>query len=312
MFMEYRLIEINKLVNTGYSGIYIVPGTPFIYFEDIKALVFADTHLGYEEALARGYMYVSGKKRDYVKYMGGVIVPRRQYKKLIEYLDIAFRLLSDRIERVIIDGDLKHAFDRLLRLERIEVDKLLKYLREKDVEEIIIIRGNHDNYLPLVLKKYGLELVKYYEAYVEGIGKVLFTHGHLDIDIKGYDLVVIGHEHPSIRCFSYYKPPVFLLVETSIGNNILVLPASGAYQSGTVISFNREEYLSPIIRRYSVLDNAKIITWITQEEVVIDDKSIGDELLSDIVSITTFTINNKSIIYLGFNSLEDILFVCGL
>jgi len=38
---------------------------------------------------------------------------------------------------------------------------------------------------------------------------------------------------------------------------VIVLPASGVYQSGTSITLDKSNYLSPIIKRYVDLENAK-------------------------------------------------------
>ncbi len=306
------LIKLGDLLRDAPRNIYLVPGTPILYIPDLEAIVLSDLHLGYEEALARGYMYTSGKRSNYVRYVGSIIVPRRQFKRIIEYLDKAYSLLDGEIRRVIIDGDLKHAFDRLLRQEKREVGKLLDYLREKDVEEIILIRGNHDNYLPLILKKYGLELVKYYETHVRGIGNVLFTHGHIDLDINGYDLVVIGHEHPAIRCLSSSKTPALIIMNTDKNSKILILPASGPYQAGTNISSNRNEYLSPIIRKHGSTDSLGVITWVPMESGEELPYSSYMEDISGIVSFKLVALDRKAYLYMGFNSLDDAMLICRL
>ncbi len=294
-----------------YRGVvYAVPGTPLLYIDYQGILVLADLHLGYEEALARGYLYTTSKNDNIVRYVGAVIVPKRQLKKVIEYLDKAFSLLDGKIKKVVVNGDLKHAFDRLLRQERIEVKTFLDYLLEKKAE-IILVRGNHDNYLPLILKDYGLELIKQYETTVPGIGKVLFTHGHYDVNIDNYDLVIVGHEHPAIKCLTTSKNPAILLVNTSIGNHILVLPAAGAYQAGTTISLSPENYLSPIIRKYGVLEEAELITWVETKPVREYVRNLLEDI-KDIISARIITIDELTLIYLRFKSLLDALMICRL
>ncbi len=293
------------------NAIYAIPGTPLLYIIHQGILVLSDLHLGYEEALARGYLYTTSKNDNIVRYIGAVIVPRRQLKKTMEYLNIAFQLLNGRIKKVIVNGDLKHAFDRLLRQERIEVKAFLDYLLEKNVE-IILVRGNHDNYLPLVLKDYGLELIRQYETFIPGVGRVLFTHGHYDIDINDYNLVIIGHEHPAIKCLTTSKNLAILLVKTNIDNHILILPATGAYQAGTSVSLSPNDYLSPIIRKYGLVEKAELITWIKTKPV---KKSEGNILMGDVkdvISTSLITVNKDTYIYLRFKNLLDAFMICRL
>jgi len=107
-----------------YSGIRAVPGTPVLYISEFNAIVFSDLHLGFEEALARGLDYSSGGRK--ASYTLGMFVPRIQLKRAIEMLERVFSVVKPRI--VVINGDLKHAFDRLLKQEREEVKKLIEYL----------------------------------------------------------------------------------------------------------------------------------------------------------------------------------------
>lgn len=309
------LIDLNEFNPLLSRGLYLVPGTPFIYIPEINAIILSDLHLGYEEALARGYIYVAGKRGNHVRYVGSIIVPRRQLRGILEYFNRAFKILGERVEKVIINGDLKHAFDRLLRQEREEISKLIDYLREKGVDEIIVIRGNHDNYLPLILKKYNVPLIKGMELTLSSIGRVFLTHGHREAEIKSYDLVIIGHEHPALRCLSASKNPGLLIMNTSVDTSLIVLPASGPYQAGTVISFNREDYLSPIIRRYGLIEQAGIITWVPVESgagQVFTSRVIEGVDFGDIMKIKIYDLDGVNYVYLGFRSLEDAMLICRL
>ncbi len=301
------LKEINLESSIRYF--YIVPGTPFLYIDKLRALVFADAHLGFEEALARGLDYYTGRKSGKTYYMGGIVVPKRQFRKLVMFLEEAFHLLDGKINTVLINGDLKHAFDRLLRQERREVRDLLDYILGKGVREVILVRGNHDNFLPIVLKDYGLEL---HRSYVVSINdkRVLFTHGHLDIDITDYDVVIIGHEHPVLRCLGMHRFPIFLHGRTEVGNWIIVLPASGAYQPGTIPSVNRENYLSPVIHKYVDPGRLGITGWITVESKM--DMVEGGEELLDIGFFEKISVDGKDVYFFEFESVEEALAVCSL
>ncbi|OYT38839.1 MAG: metallophosphoesterase [Desulfurococcales archaeon ex4484_58] len=289
-----------------YRDLYIVPGTPTLYLGKFDLLILADLHLGFEEAVARGLDYSSNK----TNYAVGMFIPKIQLKKIIESLERVFKVLSPR--RVLINGDLKHAFDRLLRQERLEVREFLNYLYNKGVQEVVVVRGNHDNYLPLVLKDYGIELVNHYEIDT-GEYKLLFTHGHLEVDINKYDIIVIGHEHPSMRCFGTYRFPAFLKIPTSRAE-IIVLPAIGPYHPGTQVSLDRDNYLSPIIKKYGDLDRAKIIVSIDLGEYkeVPTEFSLERELVeSGILRIDRFNILNHEIAIIEFSSIEIALLMCG-
>lgn len=293
-------------INNKYRDIYIIPGTPILYIESFNAIVFSDLHIGFEEALARGLEYnVSG-----TSYSAGMFIPRIQLKKAIEILDVVFNTVNPR--RVIINGDIKHAFDRLLRQERREIRELLDYLLDRNVEEIILIRGNHDNYLPLVLRNYNIELYMRYEIVTSNY-HILFTHGHKTIDPRDYDLVIIGHEHPSIRCLGYRRFPVFLKIPYSNGY-IICLPAMGPYHPGTQITLDPSNYLSPIIREYGELGKASVILWIKLGKKILsgeDISYINEYIDPSVLSIQRFIVNDKEYVVIEFKNLGDALSICG-
>ncbi len=229
------------------SGV-VIPGPfPVVYLRGSRTLVFADAHLGFEEEMASH----------------GLFLPRIQKKKLLEVLEGVFGLVD--VEQVIVAGDIKHQFGQLGRVERRELYEVFDYL-SKRVVKVIVVRGNHDNYLPLVLRKYeNIELV---EDYV-GLNDILVLHGHKDTlpkDIGRYRLIVMGHEHPSLglrdKLGYLIKYPCFLygkLKDTTTG--VLVLPAVGAYQTGTSVSLEPSAYLSPIMRNRVLLEESKPIVY---------------------------------------------------
>jgi len=224
-----------------FDSIYAVSDTRTLYIDGINVLVLADAHLGFEEDMARS----------------GFFIPRAQLLKAINYVEKALGYIGE-VSRVVIDGDLKHAFDRLLRQEKLEVKQFLDYLtKERRVKEVVVVRGNHDNFLPIVLKEYGVNLVDSIEYSVAGL-KILLTHGHKELDLS-HDAVIIGHEHPSINLVDslglLIKVPCYLKMPTDTEATILVLPAIGAYQAGNSISLVRENYLSPIVRKYAVIED---------------------------------------------------------
>jgi len=288
-------------------GIYITPGFPILYIREIDTAVFADLHLGFEEALARGLDYSSSR----ASYVSGMFIPRIQLKKIKDTVSRFLEIIKPR--KIIINGDLKHAFDRLLRQEKVEVKEFIDFLRDKGVEDIVFVRGNHDNYLPIVLKNYDLTLVKSYEVDLNGF-KILFTHGHLDIDISRHDLIVIGHEHPSIRCFGSYRFPAFLNIPTVLGNRIIVLPAVGPYHPGTNISIDPNDYLSPLIKKYGLLSEGGLSFWIELGDYV----GSGTEFmfhkdLSDmgVLGIDRYVVQGREVAVISFSKIDLARFICG-
>lgn len=203
---------LRPLVKGVDTGLYVVAGTPFLYIPQHKMLVMADLHLGFEEAASRGLTYSLRGSSSYA----GVFLPRIQLRRAIEYLVKASSVLD--IDRVVVNGDLKHAFDRLLRQERDEVVEFVTWLREKGIREVEVVRGNHDNYLKPVLRRLNVELVNSIEVTADS-RRILIVHGHEDVDVAGRDIVVIGHEHPSLKCLGSYRFPVFMKIPLETGGS---------------------------------------------------------------------------------------------
>ena len=237
----------------GLEELEVVPGVlipgpfPVVYIRNSKTLVFADAHLGFEEEMASH----------------GLFLPRIQKKKLLEILEKVFSIVD--IEQIVIAGDLKHQFGQLGRIERRELFDVLDFLSQR-VSRVTIVRGNHDNYLPLVLRRYSN--VNLIEDYVV-VEDILILHGHRDVlpeDTSSYKLIIMGHEHPSLglrdKLGYLIKYPCFLHTRLKDTNtSLLILPAIGAYQTGTSISLEPSAYLSPIMRNKVVLGESKPIVY---------------------------------------------------
>lgn len=226
----------------------VIPGPfPVLYLRNSKTLVFADAHLGFEEEMASH----------------GLFLPRIQKRKLLEILENVLSIID--VEHVIIAGDIKHQFSQLGRLERKEISEVLDFLLQH-VLFVKIVRGNHDNYLPLILRNYdNIELVEEYAI----VDDVLILHGHKDVipgNINQYKLIVMGHEHPSLglrdKLGYLIKYPCFLYTRLrDSSTRVLVLPAIGAYQTGTTVSSEPSSYLSPIMRNRVMLEESKPIVY---------------------------------------------------
>ena len=222
------------------NGISIVAGYPGLFLTKHDSLVIADVHLGFESSISES----------------GIYVPRRQLSKILEILDEMIKVTEP--SRIIINGDLKHDFSRLLRQEREEIVKLIDFLRSRGVGEVIVVRGNHDNYISLVLRDLGVSLV---DKLV--MNKVMIVHGHEIFDPQKYDVetIIIGHEHPSISLRDElgitYKFQCFLKGKLTTNHEIIVLAHMSLYASGNPVTLDRETYLSPIVKKYGLIEYFK-------------------------------------------------------
>jgi len=193
-FRGYRLTERLTLFPGG--GVLV----------DNDTLVIADLHLGCEAALESE----------------GISIPRVQTRKIIECVD---GLLAASVpRRLVIAGDLKHNFSRNLVQEWQDVAKFVDRIAGNT--EVSVVRGNHDNYLGMILSQHGIPFRQ--EA---DLGETQVVHGHKR---SGRDCgIVMGHIHPSISLgkglSGKVKTPCFLYHE---GSDILVLPALSLVAGG--------------------------------------------------------------------------------
>lgn len=207
-----ELIKGIKAVNLG------------IYFD--KILIISDIHIGYEEALNKQ----------------GILVPRFQFKEIIKELDNIFSKIK--VDKVIINGDLKHEFGKISETEWRHTLKLLDYLSKKS-NEIILVKGNHDTILGPIAKKRNVKIVEYIK-----IKDKLIIHGDKIKKIpKGIKTIIIGHEHPAITLKDGPRTEKYkcYLVGKWKKYNLIVQPSFTQVTEGTDIL--KEELLSPYLRK---------------------------------------------------------------
>jgi len=186
-------------------------------------LIIGDLQLGYEEHLQKK----------------GILLPKFQLKRILERLNKIFKKIK--IKKVIINGDLKHEFGSILNQEWEDCLKLFDFLNSK-VEEIILVRGNHDLVLGPIAKKRNIEILDSWED-----EKVTIIHGH-KIPKKLNSIVIIGHEHPAI---SFKEKPSekfkCFLVGRYKKSKLIVTPSFHDLTKGSDIRLNN--YLSPFLKR---------------------------------------------------------------
>ena len=212
-----------------------------LYFN--STLVIADVHIGYEEALNKQ----------------GVLVPRLQFEDMVKRMKRIFNLLKDKkIERIIVNGDLKHEFGTISEQEWRNTLKFLDLLA-KHCNEIILIRGNHDTILGPIAKKRNVKVVDNI-----AVGKVLATHGNKVPDIlKNYSTIIIGHEHPAVSLKEGPRIEQFkcFLKGKYHGKNLIVQPSFNAIIEGTDVL--KDKILSPFL--HQDLNNFQV--YIVEDEV---------------------------------------------
>jgi len=197
-----------------------------LYLKKEKVLIIADTHIGYEEALNKG----------------GVLIPRFQFKETISRLEKVFEKV-DKVDKIVINGDIKHEFGTISELEWRHTLQLLDFLGER-CNEVILIKGNHDTILGPIAKKREVKVVSELR-----IGDVLIVHGDKIVDeLKGIKTIIIGHEHPAVSVDDGVRTELYkcFLKGKYKGKELIVQPSFNLVTEG--IDVVKEELLSPFLQ----------------------------------------------------------------
>lgn len=194
-------------------------------------LIISDLHLGYEYALNAQ----------------GVMLPRFQYKKIIKRLKEIIDKSS--ANRIIVNGDLKHEFSKITRQEWNEVMNFIEYLKEH-FNEIILIKGNHDNFTRFIAEKNELDVFENYS-----VENFLVLHGDKipeNFHSRKEDTVIIGHEHPSIGLRSGERvEKVKCYLKGKIKDkNYIIMPSFNFVTEGSDVL--QEKTISPFLEGISL------------------------------------------------------------
>ena len=225
-----------------FEDVEIINGHRAIYIQDLDLVVISDLQLGEE-------LYLAEEK--------SIFVPQVQLKEIKKELNDIFKKVK--AKRILINGDLKHEFGEASRQEWREVIDFVEFLRKK-VNEIIVVRGNHDNYLLNIASKINLQVFDPF--YLEK--GYLFTHGHKKISYpRNFHTLIIGHEEPAIilkEGFDRIKLPALLYGKMKNGKRIICLPAFSSLSSGTEVNVvDKEDLLSPILKEDVEIDDLEVI-----------------------------------------------------
>jgi len=196
-----------------------------------RTLIISDLHLGYEQSLNRQ----------------GIMVPRFQYKKILERLNEIIN--SFNIERIVVNGDIKHDFGRITRQEWEEILNFIIFLKN-NFDEVVLLKGNHDNFTRFIADKTDLEV---YETY--SIEDFVIMHGDKipdELITRDESTIIIGHEHPciGIRNGERFEKIKCYLKGGYKEKNLIVMPSFNFVTEGSDIL--HEKSLSPFLKKRSI------------------------------------------------------------
>lgn len=193
-----------------------------LVLQEGRVMVIGDLHLGYERALEEEGFYL----------------PRINTGTIRNALNKA--ICRHEPSTIILLGDIKHDFKRTRYEAREEILSLIRMLRA--AADVVVVRGNHDNFIQNVLSEEGILAVDHVD-----VGGFRLEHGHVDSGVRP---VIIGHEHPSVKIrdplSGGLKMACFLHLEKE---GIIVLPPFSLLSSGTdLVLSDPESFMSPACR----------------------------------------------------------------
>lgn len=229
----------------------ILPGIKIVdlalHLEKENVLVIADTHIGYEEALNKS----------------GFLIPKLQFEQLGKRIEKILKQVASRtnkLRQVIINGDVKHEFGEISDQEWRDALKLFDVL-SLYCDEIVLVRGNHDNILEPIAKKRNVRVVDY-----EIIDDIMIIHGDKPIPSipSAVKTIIIGHEHPAVS-FKQRPSDKFkcFLKGKYKGKNLVVMPSFLSVPYGTNIVSDAP--WSPILKE----------TGLSEFEIFVADETEG-------------------------------------
>ncbi len=199
-----------------------------LLLEKERTLVIGDLHLGYEKALEDEGVYIPRMNTDSIRDSLNRIIGKYEP------------------ETIVLLGDIKHDFRRAKYEGKEEVRSIIDLIL--GAADVVLVKGNHDNYLQNIISDYGLQAVDYID-----IGGYRLEHGHVDSGVRP---VIIGHEHPSVRIAGALsggmKVQCFLYARK---DGVIVIPPFSFLSSGNDLSgAYRECFMSDACRNADVAE----------------------------------------------------------
>jgi len=223
------------------DDIEIVEFEPALYVRSLNAIVVADIHLGLEWELEEK----------------GVHIPFPTYEPIVKSLRNMFSYRP--AGRLIILGDIKNEFGDINPEEWTQVQDFVNDVRSLGAEPLLI-RGNHDNFVRIVLRRLNVE----FQDPPVKLGSYLLIHGDKDHELPGDgSIVLMGHEHPVISIRDSigvkHRFKSFLYGDYR-GTKIIVLPSMNPLTMGTAVNeVDASELLSPILRKADIASFTPIL-----------------------------------------------------
>ena len=186
-----------------------------LWLKKERILIVGDLHIGYEGELEEK----------------GFLLPKFQLKDILQRLEKILKKVKP--QKIILNGDLKHNYSKILKQEWRDVLKLVDFLK-RNCQELIIIRGNHDLFLGPIAGKRKVQIV---EEYL--IKDVLICHGDKIKEIsKQIKTIIIGHEHPALVLKEKTKTEKFkcFLKGKYQRKNLIVIPSFNPLAYGSSIT----------------------------------------------------------------------------
>ncbi len=219
------------------KGLSIASPWPALLIEKENMLIVADLHLGLEDEQESKGIHIP--TTVFPKIMNSVLTPAKELG----------------CDKVVITGDFKHEFGKPSEAEWYSVKKMIRGIREIKAEPLVI-RGNHDNYIILLLKEMN---VKLFQPSLSINGLTLF-HGHLEPTEKEEKAkhIIMGHEHPSIviKDDLGVKHRFKAFLTGKVGKKtVTVLPSSSPLSYGSDMNETlKKDLLSPILQKSPLCD----------------------------------------------------------
>ncbi len=234
----------------------LAEGLPLLYIKSLDTIVCSDLHLGYEGVMASR----------------GSFVPKLNFRKIKEMMMKASKAFG--AKTVIVVGDIKNEFADVHVEEFNEFREFIGFLRkELGIGRIILIKGNHDNFIDRFRQALGFEIF----AQETLLGDYLFFHGEELPKGKGGKTLVMGHLHPAIAVYNKVgvkeKIKCFLYGQIDDGRNIVILPAMNYFAEGVDVNQEHLEKMAPIFD--SMLDVDEMKALCLGEDEILDFGKVG-------------------------------------
>ena len=213
-----------------YKGVEIVGGMPVLFIKKLNALVCSDLHLGYEGVMADK----------------GIFLPKTNLIKIKDMLKRSIEITG--ATKLIIDGDIKNEFSKVHMEEFNEFREFVHFLKELDIVEVHLVKGNHDNFIDRFEKPLGIKI--YRQEFL--LDDILFFHGEELPDLKKGKLLIMGHLHPAVGIYNNLglkeKVKCFLYGKMRDKRNLIILPAMNYFSEGIEVNISKIDD-TPVFRR---------------------------------------------------------------